>query len=228
MEVFTAADAEAAAASAAGYIGIVLRDAVSRRGRALLAMSGGSSPVPLLDALAQLDISWEQVTVLQVDERWVGETGPDRNLTALRERLVTPTGTAVLPFTVTAGPVTAAARGGAAAADSASLRELLGPDGRIDVVHLGLGTDGHTASWPPGAVTEALMTETALVATVDDFNGFDRTTLTPVAVSAARHVVWFVPGEAKRAMLGRLCAGDGTIPAGRVDQRRAVVFTDVV
>jgi len=196
--------AEAAAASIARR----LRDAHRRRGAAALAVSGGSTAPPMFDALLAESVPWDSVTVWQVDERIAPDGHPDRNALQLE----------VLPCTVRSMPVTASDVTSAASRYARSLPE------RFDVVHLGVGDDGHTASWPPG--NAAVLESERAVDVVPEFNGRERMTLTPRVVNAARARIVLVAGIAKRPVIERWLAGDPTLPVASVRRRGTTVFLD--
>lgn len=186
-----------------------LRDAVRRRGSASLAVSGGSSAPPMFAALARLSVPWNKVGVWQVDERVAPDGDPDRNATQLvgiggRQRLM---------------PVTATDLGVAARRYAGSL-----PD-RFDVVHLGMGPDGHTASWPPG---DPVIDSRARVALSGEYQGRVRMTLTPQVVNGARGRAVLLLGADKSAALAAwLRPGTGpTPPIARVRGRGTVIFCD--
>lgn len=212
-------DPPAAARAVALRIAAELRGAIALRGRASLAVSGGTTPWLMLADLAAMSLDWEAVDILQVDERVAPDNDPHRNLTHLRGVL---DGTAAArsrlhPMDVGAGDADAAA-----IAYRDVLRSLGGP---IDVVHLGLGPDGHTASLAPGdAVLD--ITDVSVAATSRPFNGHMRVTLTYPALDAARAIVWLVAGDGKGDMPARMEAGDTSIPAGRVSRERAVLVLD--
>ncbi len=181
--------------------------------------------MPLFIALTEADVDWSRVDVFQVDERWT-DSPRDRNWTAVELNLVGPTGARGHPLTV-GGEAGSLSRSLSIESDIATLEGLLGDAMTFDVVHLGLGTDGHTASWPPGNQLDSLLSTSSPVAEVAAFNGFDRTTLTPQVVNRARSVAWFVIGEAKTQVLRRLIAGDPAMPATRVAVTNQQLFTDV-
>lgn len=222
MKLEVLADAEAVAVRAAELIAQEAAAAVATRGRFLLAVSGGRTPWMMLRALADRNLPWPHVHVLQVDER-VAPTGhADRNLTHLHASLL-----AYAPLReeqVHAMPVELADPETAAARYAATLRTLAGTPVVLDLVHLGLGVDGHTASLVPGDA--ALEEAEADVAATGLYQGRRRLTLTYPAIDRARRVLWVVTGGDKAAMLARLSAGDATIPAGRVRQERALVLAD--
>lgn len=213
-------DAPALAYRTADLVAARLTGAIDARGRATLAVSGGSTPAAFLAELAQRKLPWENVHVFQVDER-VAPPGPDRNLTGLEEALLDRV--AIPPGNVHAMPVDEPDLAAAAAAYGDLLRAVTGPAGRLDVVHLGLGDDGHTASWPPG---DPVVDATDDVALVGPFNGRLRMTLTPPAVNRAGWIVWLISGVAKAAALRRLMAGDPEIPASRVRRHDVTLLAD--
>lgn len=222
MDVRVFPDADAAARQAAAFIAEAARSAVGRRGRFVFAVSGGRTPWVMLRALAQEDVPWQAVEVFQVDERVAPEGHPDRNLTRLRESLLEQA--PLTPGQVHAMPVEAHDLHAAAQRYARRLARLTAPSGRLDLVHLGLGPDGHTASLIPGQPT--LDVQHAQVAVTGPYQGRRRMTLTFPALDRARQVLWVVTGEDKREMLLRLSRGDAAIPAGRVASRAAVVMAD--
>jgi len=190
---------------------------VADRGRFALAVSGGSTPMRMLRALTLEDVPWDRVDLLQVDERVAPDGAADRNLTALRESLPAPA--RVHPMPVERGDLEAAAKRYAE-----TLASVAGSPPVLDLVHLGLGDDGHTASLVPG--DPVLDVRDREVAISGPYQGRRRMTLTYPALDRARQVLWLVTGEGKAAMLARLHAGDAAIPAGRVRAARATVFAD--
>ena len=220
IEVFP--DAEAVARRAAVFIADAARTAVGARGRFVFAVSGGRTPWVMLRALAREDVPWPAVEIVQVDERAAPEGHPDRNLTHLRESLLeqAPLG----PGQIHAMPVDAEDFHAAAREYADTLRRLTAPSGRLDLVHLGLGPDGHTASLIPGS--PALEVRDASVTVTGVYQGRRRMTLTFPVLDNARQVLWVVTGDDKREMLPRLRDGDAAIPAGRVASHAAVVLTD--
>lgn len=186
--------------------------AVAACGHFTLAVSGGETPRAMFAAL-QGHMPWEHVTIYQVDERVAPDGDADRNLTHLL-RSLPPEGAA----TVRAMPVTALDLEAAAMRYAADLPETL------DLAHLGIGSDGHTASLIPGDPVLDIIDRD--VAVTGLYQGRRRMTLTYPALNRARKVLWLVAGEGKADALARLRAGDRTIPAGRVATTQALILTD--
>jgi 6-phosphogluconolactonase len=222
METEVLADAEAVARRAAAIVAAEARDAVAARGRFTLAVSGGHTPWLMLRALAGEDVPWDGLHLFQVDERVAPDGDPDRNWTHLRESLLDRA-----PLRQDQGhamPVESPDLAAAAARYAQTLGESAGQPPVLDLVHLGLGPDGHTASLVPG--DPVLGVTDADVALTGVYQGRRRMTLTYPVLNRARRVLWVVTGSEKAGMLGRLSAGDTSIPAGRVRQDRALVLTD--
>lgn len=217
-----AVDDAAAARAAARHVAACARRAVSERGKCLIAFSGGSTPRAMLGALVVADLPWRDLHIFQVDERAAPHGHGDRNLTQLEEALLGPTPLAsdqLHPMPVDDDDLEAAADRYARV-----LTDLAGSPAILDMVHLGLGDDGHTASLVPG--DPDLDVHDRDVAVSGDYRGYRRMTLTYPILNRARQRLWLAPGAGKAGMLARLCAGDETIPAGRVSTTDAVVFTD--
>jgi len=214
-------DPGAVAGKAAEAIASEARSAAAARGRFVLAVSGGKTPWLMLRALAGEDVPWESVHVAQVDERVAPEGDADRNLTHLRASLEQ---VPLRPGRIHAMPVESADLEEAAARYARTLEEIAGTPPVLDLVHLGLGPDGHTASLVPGdPVLEVAVKD---VAVAGPYQGRRRMTLTYPAIDRSRRILWVVTGSEKAAMLARLLAGDRSIPAGRVRQDQAIVIAD--
>jgi 6-phosphogluconolactonase len=222
MEIQILGDPPAVAAEAARIIAREGRGAVAARGRFTLAVSGGQTPWQMLRALASEDVPWTSVYVAQVDERVAPAGHPDRNLTHLRESLVERA--SLRPEQVCAMPVEAPDLEAAAAKYARLLQEIAGTPPVFDLIHLGLGPDGHTASLVPG--DPVLDVTEADVALTQPYQGRPRMTLTYPTLNRARRILWVVTGAEKAGMLVRLRNGDPSIPAGRVHQERALVLAD--
>jgi len=219
-EVFP--DADAVALAAARLIAKEARDAVATRGKFVMAVSGGKTPWVMLRDLAKEDVPWEGVHVVQVDERVAPEGDPDRNLTHLRESLLEHA--PLRPEQIHAMPVEAADLQAACARYTQTLTEIAGSPPVLDLVHLGLGPDGHTASLVPG--DPVLEVKNADVAVTGIYQGRRRMTLTYPIIDRSRRVLWLATGGEKAGMLARLQAGDVSIPASRVSTDRAVILAD--
>ena len=221
IDVEILSDGAAQGARAAELVARRLSVAVAERGRATLAVSGGSTPAAFEAALAEHDLPWEAIHVFQVDERVAPPGHEERNLTGLQAALLDRV--KIPPANVHPMPVNDADLEAAATAYADEIRAVTGPDGVIDVVHLGIGDDGHTASWPPG---DPVVDATADVAIVGPFNGRVRMTLTPPAVNRAAWILWLIAGDSKAAMVLRLLNGDAALPADRVRRSAAVMLLD--
>lgn len=215
-------DEAALAQHAAQIIAAEARSAVAGRGRFLLAVSGGRTPWVMLHALANEEVPWKNVHVFQVDERVAPVGHADRNLTHMRESLLDRV--PLPPDQVHAMPVEAADLDTAARTYAETLQEIAGSPPVLDLVHLGLGPDGHTASLVPGDPVLDVADADAAVTGV--YQGRRRMTLTYSLLDRARHILWVVTGGEKADMLVRLRAGDRSIPAGRVRQEQALVLAD--
>ncbi|MDP8977251.1 MAG: 6-phosphogluconolactonase [Actinomycetota bacterium] len=193
---------------------------VASRGRCVVALSGGRTPGPTWDDLARHDLPWRQVTVTQADERVAPDGHPERNWALLCERLLDVAGvpgTGRLPMPVTDGDLQ-----GAAVRHAARLRQLCGDPPMLDVVHLGLGADGHVASLVPG---DPALEETGTVAVTGPYRGRRRMTLTFDALGAARRRLWQVAGADKAGALREAVEGTA-VPGSRLRREGTVVVTD--
>jgi len=206
-------DAGLAAQRGAELIAEAADDAIEARGSFSIAASGGTDPWEMYRRLAWLEPDWDRVQVLQADERVAPDGDPDRNLTHLLESLPRAARERVRPMPVTHPDLDAAAQEYAAA---------LPPS--IDLVHLGLGPDGHTASLVPG--DPVLEVGDRRVAVTEPYQGHRRMTLTFPELARAGRIVWLITGEHKRDPLARLVVGDTSIPAGRVQAQESVVVAD--
>ncbi len=222
MDIEVLADSGSVAQRAAAVIAAEAREAIAARGRFVMAVSGGHTPWLMLRELAKAQIPWEAVQIVQVDERVAPEGDPDRNLTHIRESLL---GLSPLrPEHIHAMPVESNDLEPAAGRYAETLRGLAGTPPVLDLVHLGLGPDGHTASLVPG--DPVLNEEKADVALSGPYQGRRRMTLTYPMLDRARRVLWVVTGGEKAEMCRRLLTGDRSIPAGRVRRDGALVLAD--
>ena len=222
MKIEILADADSVAQEAAAFIADEARTAINERGRFVMAVSGGHAPWVMLRALAEEDVHWGKVHLAQVDERIAPAGDPDRNLTHLQESLLDH---APLPQEqVYAMPVESADLKAAAKQYAATLEKIAGTPPALDLIHLGLGPDGHTASLVPGE--SALWINDAAVAVTGVYQGRRRMTMTYPVLNRARKVLWLITGSDKTEMLARLQAADPSIPAGRVNQENALMLAD--
>jgi 6-phosphogluconolactonase len=222
MRIEALADADSVARAGAAFTAAEARGAVAARGRFIVAFSGGHTPWQMLRALADEQMPWAGVHVVQVDERVAPAGDPDRNLTHLRESLLAKC--PLRPEQIHPMPVEAADLEAASRRYVLTLEDIAGAPAVLDLVHLGLGPDGHTASLVPG--DPVLDVTGADVALTGVYQGRRRMTLTYPVLNRARRIVWLITGREKAEMLARLCRGDRSIPAGRIDQRQALVLAD--
>ena len=216
------ADAAAVSRRAATWIGDLARQTIGQRDRFVLALSGGRTPWSMLRILSTETIDWRKVHVVQVDERVAPIDSLERNLTHLRETLVA---CVPLPRThVHPMPVEDADLAAAAERYGQLLVRLAGSPPLIDVVQLGLGADGHTASLVPGDA--ALDVGRADVAVTATYQGRRRMTLTFPIINRARRILWLVTGEDKAEAVARLVRGDPSLPASRVSRESALLLAD--
>ena len=224
MQIEVLADPDAVARRAAALIAEEARTAVAERRRFVMAVSGGRTPWIMLRMLAgQEHVPWNDIHVFQVDERIAPQGDADRNLTHLRASLLERA--PLPPAQVYPMPVEDIDLSTAAKRYATKLREIAGSPPRLDLVHLGLGPDGHTASLVPGDAVLGITDMT--VALTGEYQGRRRMTLTYPALNDARHILWVVTGSDKARILPRLQAGDRGIPAGRVRHNNALVLADL-
>ena len=213
MKLEVLADSDAVARRGAEFVAAQARAAVSDHARFYFAVSGGRTPWAMFAHLADQDMPWAETAIWQVDERIAPAGDPDRNLTNLQAALP-PQGDAKMhPMPVEDDDLDAAA-----ARYAQSLPEY------FDLIHLGLGPDGHTASLVPGdPVLDVTDRDVALTA---EYQGRRRMTLTYPVLSRAFQVLWLVTGEDKVDALARLRTGDRSIPAGRVAAKTQLIVAD--
>jgi 6-phosphogluconolactonase len=207
---------------AADEVAAACRRAVTERGRAVIALSGGETPWKMIRALCSLPLPWERIHVAQVDERLVPRGDPRRNLARLEEILVREG--PLPPANLLAMPVESTDPERAARAYQQTLERHAGTPACLDLVQLGLGTDGHTASLVPGDPVLAVRDRD--VAVTAPYLGTQRMTLTYPALSRARRRLWLVTGAGKADRLRQLLDGSGDAPAVSVAREDSVVVAD--
>lgn len=215
---------------AAGQLARACEQACALRGRAVLAVSGGETPWLMLAGFARQTLPWRTIYLTQVDERIARGDDPRRNLARLRQVMVDEGPLPewnLLPLPVQAlreGPSGASAAAAAAEDYLAALARLGGDPPVLDLVQLGLGADGHTASLLPG---DALLEEQERdLGCSEVYQGLPRLTMTYPLLRRAREVLWLVTGEAKRQPLQALLDGRGDSPAVRLGRADAIVVAD--
>lgn len=222
MNVEVLNDPDAVAKRAAKVIASEAREAIATRGRFLMAVSGGRTPWIMLRALANEQLPWDKIHIFQVDERIAPAGDLDRNLTHLRDTLLQD---APLPEqNLHPMPVEDADPESGAARYSQTLQQIAGSPPVLDLVHLGMGPDGHTASLIPG--DPVLDVTDRDVATTGVYQGRRRMTLTYPVLNRARRILWLITGADKKTALQKMRAADPSIPAGRIRQDEALVLAD--
>jgi 6-phosphogluconolactonase len=215
IETRILADADAASRCAAEAVAAAGQVAVGKRGEYSLALSGGRTPWTMIGLLTEMDeMPWEQAHIYQVDERVAPPGDEARNLTHLVQMLSLDHQAALRPMPVTSRDLEL----------SAAEYEVHVPE-HLDLVHLGLGPDGHTASLIPG--DSVLEVDDRRVAMTDThYQGHRRMTLTYPALAAAHQILWLAVGEEVREPVAKLLAGDRSIPAGRVENENMLLVVD--
>jgi len=222
MKVEILPDDASLARRAAAVIAGDARAAVAARGRFVMAVSGGKSPWVMLADLANEDVPWPNVHVFQIDERIAPEGDPDRNYTHLRASLLEH---APIPERqIYAMPVTMPDSEAAARQYAQTLEGIAGKPPVLDLAHLGLGPDGHTASLIPG--DPVLKVTDRDIAITGVYQGRNRMTMTYPVINRARKILWLVSGKDKVDSFPKLRAGDPSIPGGRISRRQALLLAD--
>ena len=223
MDIRIHDDGAAVAQAGAAFVIDAAERAIAARGSFLFAVSGGKTPWVMMGELARAKVDWPKGHLFQVDERIAPAGDPDRNLTHLQQSLLAHV--ALPAANVHAMPVEDADPTAAAGRYAEELERLAGSPPVLDLIHLGLGPDGHTASLvPDDAVLGVRNRDVAITATA--YQGRHRMTLTYPVLDRAREILWLIDGAAKADMLPRVNRGDTGIPAGRVRNANAVAIVD--
>jgi 6-phosphogluconolactonase len=222
MKIRVLADADAVAEAGAAVIADAARSAVAMRGHCSLALSGGRTPWLMLRALVDQEVPWRQVDIFQVDERVAPADSPERNLKQLRESLLARV--PLPPDNLHPMPVEEIDLAAAAASYARTLATVAGTPPVLDLVHLGLGPDGHTASLVSG--DPVLEVTDAWVGGTGTYQQHRRMTLTYPVLTRARAILFIITGADKADALLRLSRHDGSIPAGRVENANVTVLAD--
>jgi len=215
-------DEASLAKRAAAVIAADARAAVAARGHFVMAVSGGKSPWVMLADLADEDVPWPNVHVFQIDERIAPAGDPDRNYVHLRDSLLQH---APIPEKqIYAMPVEEADSEAAARQYAETLEGVAGKPPVLDLAHLGLGPDGHTASLIPG--DPVLNVTDRDIAITGVYQGRKRMTMTYPVINRARKIMWLVSGKDKVDAFPKLRAGDPSIPGGRISRTQALLLAD--
>jgi 6-phosphogluconolactonase len=219
-ELFPTADQ--VAAGAAAYLEQEIRDALTHQKSFSLAISGGRTPWEMLKILSKADLPWKRVNLFQVDERVAPDGHADRNLTQLFQAIVgTPmvTQLRIFPMPVLAEDLEEGCR------EYTQVLDEITESKGLDLIHLGLGSDGHTASLvPEDGVME--VQDRLVACTQNTYQGRIRMTLTYPLLNAAKQLLWIVTGSEKQEMVKRLLQQDPSIPAGSIRQENALLMVD--
>ena len=223
MELRVLPDVTAVAKAAAQTVASRARSAVQSKGTFLLALSGGSTPWKMIEAISKESVPWDKVHIFQVDERVAPEGHQDRNLTQMIASLGSHS--AIPAANIHPMPVNNPNLFEASTNYATEIADLVGDNKGIDLIHLGLGPDGHIASLVPN---DSVLDEhdRAVAITGNTYQGRLRMTLTYPTINAANEILWLVTGASKLEMLGRLLEGDESIPAGRISTASSLIFAD--
>jgi 6-phosphogluconolactonase len=222
MRIRSFEDSGQAAEAAAWYVRECSQNAIKSRGEFTCAFSGGSTPLAMFEKLADCNIHWAECALFQVDERVLPQGHENRNYTQLEKALINRCGvpgSAVHPMPVEGDDLV-----DAAAEYSRDLETICGTPPILDLVALGLGGDGHTASLVPG--DPVLDSELVYVDLTGEYNGTRRMTLTFQVLNSTRNLLWLVTGLEKAHILKRLLDSDPALPASRVNRTHAMIFAD--
>jgi 6-phosphogluconolactonase len=222
MKIEILPSADQVAEKAAAYLEQLIQETLTHKKTFSMAISGGRTPWEMLKILSKASLPWSRVNLFQVDERIAPDAHEDRNLTQLFQAIEgSPMASqlAIFPMPVTAEDLEAGSQ------DYAELIQNITEGGGLDLIHLGMGSDGHTASLVPG--DEVLEVQDRNVAyTKELYQGRIRMTLTYPLINSAKKILWLVTGAEKKEMVQRLLNQDASIPAGAVNQMNALLLVD--
>jgi len=222
MKVEILPDEQSLARRAAAVIAKEARAAVADHGRFVMAVSGGKSPWVMLADLADEQVPWANVHVFQIDERIAPAGDPDRNYVHLRDSLLARA--PIPPNQIYAMPVEQANSDIAAMQYARTLEGNAGKPPVLDLAHLGLGPDGHTASLIPG--DPVLKVTDRDIAVTGVYQGRKRMTMTYPVINRAARIMWLVSGKDKVDAFKKLRAADPSVPAGRIRQTQCLLLAD--
>ncbi len=222
MRIHVLPTPEIAAERAADWLRTEIGHARAQRGRCIIALSGGRTVWRMLRDLGRLRIHWHDLQVFQVDDRVVAENDDRRHARQIADLLIAPAMLRAAQFH--AMPVERSNLEAGAEEYARLLGEHGGTPPVLDVVQLGIGADGHTASLVPG--DRLLAAHDRDVGISAPYQGVARMTLTFRVLDSARHRLWLVTGADKAAALRKLWVGDASVPAGRVARESAIIFAD--
>ena len=222
MDIKITNDSETVAKMAATFIANEARAAIRERGRFVMAVSGGKTPWIMLRHLADENVEWDKVHLFQADERVALAGSADRNWTHLQESLLSKAETK--PVHLYPMPVESSALESGASSYATLLHNLTGTPPVFDLVHLGLGPDGHTASLTPGdPVLKVIDRDVAITGL---YQGHQRMTLTYPIINRSRKILWVVTGKEKQTALQQLLNKEPSIPSGIIVQTHATILAD--
>jgi 6-phosphogluconolactonase len=222
MEIKIYPSAEEVASQGAHMIAELIREKITKKGFFTMAISGGRTPWEMIKILGKENLPWEKVYVFQVDERIAPDGSADRNLTQFFQTIQ---GTRLITrLNIFPMPVIAENLEDACAEYAKHIQEVT-QNGQLDLVHLGMGADGHTASLiPSDPVCDVVNRDVAL--TSEPYQGRVRMTLTYPVINRAEKILWLLTGKEKADMVQRLIEKDPEIPAGKVAQDQAIIMAD--
>lgn len=224
MQINVYSSAEEVAHEAAKWISSLAKRKIESKGSFSFALSGGRTPWEMLAKLAQENLPWEKINLFQVDERIAPEGHKDRNLTQLFQvlqgtRLMTRLN--IFPMHVISENLQEACE------EYAQHIERITGNSMLDLIHLGMGTDGHTASLIPGDKVCDVGNQ-MIALTAQPYQGRQRMTMTYPLINQAENILWLITGEEKKEMLVRMLNKDPEIPAGKIKQDQAILMTDLL